>query len=73
MTFINPTGLAGSVAEPAEAVEAELKFNKLMKNCCHARDGRLVVPSKNGVCGYGFTCCVLESPEVAISFLPLVL
>jgi hypothetical protein len=29
VTFINPTGLAGSVADPAVAVDAELKFNKL--------------------------------------------
>jgi hypothetical protein len=51
VTFINPTGLAGSVADPAVAVVAELKFNKLRKNCCHDLDGRLVAPSKNGDCG----------------------
>ena len=32
VTFINPTGLAGSVADPVVAVVAELKFNKLIKN-----------------------------------------
>jgi hypothetical protein len=39
VTFINPTGLAGKVADPAVAVEALLKFNRLMKNCCHALVG----------------------------------
>ena len=67
--FINPTGLAGNVAEPAVALVAELKLSKLRKNCCHARVGRLVVASKNSVCGYGFSCEVFAMP-VAISFLP---
>jgi hypothetical protein len=52
---MNPTGLAGNVAEPAVAVVAEEKFNKFKKNCCHARVGLFVFPSKNSLCGYGFT------------------
>jgi len=48
---MNPTGLAGKVADPDEAVLAELKFNKFRKNCCHARVGRFVVASKNSDCG----------------------
>jgi hypothetical protein len=44
---MNPTGFDGKVADPAEADDAELKFNKFKKNCCHALVGRLVVPSKN--------------------------
>jgi len=70
---MKPTGFAGKVAEPAVAVAAELKLSRLRKNCCHALVGRLVCPSKNSVCGYGFNCEVLEMP-VAISFpLPLLL
>jgi hypothetical protein len=49
--LINPTGLAGSVPDPVVAVVAEEKFNKFKKNCCHALVGRLVVLSKNSVCG----------------------
>jgi hypothetical protein len=51
VTFINPTGCAGKVAEPVVAVVAEEKFNKFRKNCCHARDGLFVPTSKNSLCG----------------------
>jgi hypothetical protein len=49
--LINPTGFAGNVAEPVVAVVAEEKFNKLIKNCCHALVGLFVTLSKNSVCG----------------------
>jgi len=48
---MNPTGLAGSVADPVVAVVDEVKFNKFRKNCCHALVGRFVVLSKKGDCG----------------------
>jgi len=48
---MNPTGLDGSVADPAVAVVAEEKFNKFKKNCCHALVGRFVLLSKKGDCG----------------------
>ena len=67
--FINPTGLAGKVPEPAVAVVAELKLSRLRKNCCQALVGLFVLASKNSVCGYGFNCVVLEMPY-AISFPP---
>jgi len=44
---MNPTGFDGKVADPAEAVLADVKFNKFKKNCCQALVGRLVVASKN--------------------------
>ena len=71
--FINPTGLAGKVPEPAVAVVAELKLSRLRKNCCQARVGRLVCPSRNSVCGYGFNCEVLEIPVAISSPLGLLL
>ena len=55
---MNPTGFAGKVADPAVAVVALVKFNKLMKNCCHVRVGLLVFGSKNSDCGYGWLCGV---------------
>jgi len=70
--FIKPTGLAGKLPDPAVAVVAELKLRRLRKNCCQALVGRLVCPSRNSVCGYGFNCVVLEMP-VAISFPPQLL
>ena len=39
---MNPSGLAGKVAEPAVAVVALEKLSKLRKNSCHARVGRWV-------------------------------
>jgi hypothetical protein len=49
--FINPTGLAGRVAEPAVASVDDEKLIMFKKNCCHARVGRLEAPSKNSLCG----------------------
>jgi hypothetical protein len=49
--LIKPTGLAGNVAAPVVAVVAEEKFNRFRKNCCHARVGLFVPPSKNSLCG----------------------
>jgi len=66
--LIKPTGFAGKVALPAVAVGALEKFNKFKKNCCHARVGLLVCPSRNSDCGYGFSCEVFEMP-VAINSL----
>jgi hypothetical protein len=42
---MNPTGFAGKVVEPVPvvAVDAEEKFNKFKKNCCHALVGLFVV------------------------------
>jgi hypothetical protein len=39
---MNPAGFAGKVADPAVAVGALEKFNRLRKNSCHARVGRCV-------------------------------
>jgi predicted Zn-ribbon and HTH transcriptional regulator len=69
--FMNPTGLAGKVAEPAVAVVAELKLSRLRKNCCHALVGLLVCPSRNSDCGYGFNCEVLKIPVAINSPLAL--
>jgi hypothetical protein len=62
VTSINPTGFAGKVADPAVAVAALEKFNKLSKNSCQARVGR-PVSSINGLVGSRWFC------GVDISFL----